>query len=69
MESDYKGKDTRRKKLCKSKWVFKINRNGIFRARLMAFGNSQVPGKDLNERYVPAISDVSSSIILIGMIV
>jgi hypothetical protein len=25
----------------KSKWVFKIKRNGIFRARLVAFGYSQ----------------------------
>jgi hypothetical protein len=28
----------------KSKWVFKIKRNGVFRARLVACGYSQIPG-------------------------
>jgi hypothetical protein len=33
----------------KNKWVFKIKRNQIFRARLVACGYSQVPGMDFQE--------------------
>jgi hypothetical protein len=33
------------KRVCvKNKWIFKIKRNGIFRARLVACGYNQVPG-------------------------
>ncbi len=31
----------------KNKWIFKVKRNGVFRARLVACGYSQVPGIDL----------------------
>jgi hypothetical protein len=30
----------------KNKWIFKVKRNGIFQARLVACGYSQVPGID-----------------------
>ena len=30
----------------KCKWVFKIKRNRVFRARLVACGYSQIPGSD-----------------------
>jgi hypothetical protein len=33
----------------KCKWIFKIKRNGVFRARLVACRYSQVPGDDFNE--------------------
>jgi Reverse transcriptase (RNA-dependent DNA polymerase) len=32
----------------KCKWIFKNKRNGVFRARLVACGYSQVPGVDFN---------------------
>jgi hypothetical protein len=38
---------------------FKIKGNGVFRARLVACGYSQVPGVDFNESYAPVINDVS----------
>jgi hypothetical protein len=43
----------------KCKWIFKIKRNGTFRARLVACGNSQIPGIDFNESFAPEINDVS----------
>jgi Reverse transcriptase (RNA-dependent DNA polymerase) len=53
----------------KSKWIFKINRNGIFRARLVAGGYSQVPGFDFNERFAPVINNVSFSIMLVSKLI
>jgi Reverse transcriptase (RNA-dependent DNA polymerase) len=39
--------------------IFKINRNGIFRARLVACGYRQIPGIDFKESSAPVINDVS----------
>ena len=33
-----------------SKWVFKINRNGVYGARLVAKGFRQIPGEDFTDR-------------------
>ena len=49
----------------KCKWIFKIKRNGVFRARLVACGYSQIPGVDFNESFAPVINDVSFQIMLI----
>ena len=49
----------------KCKWIFKIKRNGVFRARLVACGYSQVPGIDFNESFAPVINDVSFRVMLI----
>jgi Reverse transcriptase (RNA-dependent DNA polymerase) len=49
----------------KCKWIFKLKRNGIFRARLVACGYIQVPGVDFNESYAPVINDVSFCVMLI----
>jgi Reverse transcriptase (RNA-dependent DNA polymerase) len=57
-----------RKRTIKCKWIFKIKRNGIFRARLVACGYSQIPGIDFNESVAPAINDVSFVIIFIEKI-
>ena len=35
----------------KCKWVFKIKRNRVFRARLVACGYSQIPGVDYTDSY------------------
>jgi Reverse transcriptase (RNA-dependent DNA polymerase) len=50
----------------KCEWIFKIKRNAVFRARLVACGYSQVPGIDFNESYAPVINDVSFRIMLIA---
>ena len=52
----------------KCKWVFKIKRNGVFRARLVACGYSQVAGVDFTENYAPVINDVSFRVLIILMI-
>jgi hypothetical protein len=46
--------------------IFKINRNGIFRARLVACGYSQVPDIDFNESFAPVINNVSFRIKLVS---
>lgn len=50
----------------KNKWIFKINRNGIFRTRLVACGYSQVPDIDFNESFAPVINNVSFRIKLVS---
>jgi hypothetical protein len=50
----------------KNKWIFKVQRNGIFRARLVACGYSQVPGIDFSESFAAVLNDVSFRIMLIA---
>jgi hypothetical protein len=52
----------------KNKWVFKIECNGVFRARLVACGYSQVPGVNFQECFAPVINDVTFRILLIMML-
>ena len=53
----------------KYKWIFEIKkRNGVFRARLVACGYSQVPGVDFTESHSPVINDVTVRILLILLI-
>jgi hypothetical protein len=40
-----------RRNCIKNKWIFKTKRTGIFRKRLAAYGYSQIPGVDFQERY------------------
>ena len=56
------------KQLVGSKWVFKIKRNGVYRARLVAKGFSQIPGEDFTENFSPVINDVTFRIVLTKMI-
>ena len=53
----------------KCKWVWKIKRNGVFRARLVVCGYSQIPGVDYTEHFAPVINDVTWRILLIAMMV
>ena len=49
----------------KNKWVLKVKRNGIFRARLVACGYSQIPGIDFTEAYAPVVNDTTWRIMLV----
>jgi hypothetical protein len=53
----------------KCKWILKIKRNGIFRARLVACGYSQIAGVDFTKNYAPVTNDITLRILMVAMIV
>ena len=57
------------RRLIGNKWVFKIKRDGTYRARLVALGYSQIPGVDYTENFAPVAHDVSFRIALARMMV
>ena len=48
-------------------WVFKIERDGTYRARLVALGYSQVPHVDFTNNFAPVVNDVTFRIALARM--
>ena len=52
-----------------NKSVFKIKRDGTYRARLVALGYSQIPGIDYTDNFAPVAHDVSFRIALARMMV
>ena len=40
------------------KWAFKIKRNGVYRARLVALGYKQIKGIDYDDNYSPVVKDI-----------
>ncbi|MEM9079013.1 MAG: reverse transcriptase domain-containing protein, partial [Bacteroidota bacterium] len=46
-----------------------MKRNGVYRARLVAQGFSQIPGVDFTESYSPVVNDVTFRVVLTRMIV
>jgi hypothetical protein len=48
-----------------NKWVFKQKKNGIYRARLVALGYSQIPGVDFSENYAPVVNDITMRVMLV----
>ena len=57
------------RRLIGNKWVFKIKRDGTYRARLVALGYSQIPGVDYTDNFAPVTHDVSLRIALARMMV
>ena len=57
------------RRLIGNKWVFKIKRDGICRARLVALGYSQIPGVDYTDNFAPVAHDVMFRITLARMMV
>ena len=57
------------RRLIGNKWVFKIKRDGTYRARLVALGYSQIPGVDYTDNFVPVAHDVTFRIALARMMV
>ena len=57
------------RRLIGNKWVFKIKRDGNYRARLVALGYSQIPGVDYTDNFAPVAHDVTFRIVLARMMV
>ena len=57
------------RRLIGNKRVFKIKRDGTYRARLVALGYSQIPGVDYTDSFAPVAHDVSFRIALARMMV
>ena len=52
------------RKLIGSKCVFKVKRNGIFRAPLCALGYVQIPGIDHLDYFAPVVMDTTFRLVL-----
>ena len=53
------------RRLLGAKWVFKVKKNGIFKARLVAQGFSQIPGVDHQDSFSSVIYNTTFRIILV----
>ena len=53
----------------KHKWVFKVNRDGYYRARLVACGYSEIAGVDYQENSSPVIHDMTYRIMIVLQII
>jgi Reverse transcriptase (RNA-dependent DNA polymerase) len=53
----------------KCKWIFKVKQNGVFQARLVACGYSQIHEIDFSESFAPVINNISIQIMLIAKLV
>ena len=51
------------------RWVFKVKRNGVYCARLVAKGFSQIPGVDFTDNYSPVVNDVTFRVVLARMLI
>ena len=49
--------------------VFKVKRNGVYHARLVAKGFSQIPGMDFRDNYSPVVNDVTFRIVVARMLI
>ena len=51
------------------RWVFKVKRNGVYHARLMAKGFSLIPGADFTDNYSPVVNDVTFRVVVARMLI
>ena len=51
------------------RWVFKVKRNGVYQARLVAKGFSQIPGVDFTDNYSPVVNDVTFRVVVARMLI
>ena len=50
-----------------SKWIFKQKKNGVYRARLVALGYSQIPRVDFSENYALVINNITMRLMMVLM--
>ena len=51
------------------RWVFKVKRNGVYHARLVAKGFSQIPVVDYTDNYSPVVNDVTFGVVVARMLI
>ena len=51
------------------RWVFKVKRNGVYHARLVAKGFSQIPGMNFTDDYSPVVNDVTFRVVVARMLI
>ena len=51
------------------RWVFKAKTNGVYCARLLEKGFSQIPGVDFTDNYFPVVNDVTFRVVMARMII
>ena len=57
------------RRLVGCRWVFKVKRNGVFCARLVAKAFSQIPGVDFTDNYSPVVNDVTFRVVVARMLI
>ena len=57
------------RRLVGCRWVFKVKRNGVYHARLVAKGFSQIPGMDFTDNYSPVVNDVTFRVVVARRII
>ena len=56
-------------KLVGCRWVFKVKRNGVYHARLVGKGFSQIPGLDFTDNYSPVVNDGTFRVVVARMLI
>ena len=51
------------------RWVFQVKRNGVYHARLVAKGFSQIPGVDFTGNYSPVVIDATFRVVVARMLI
>ena len=51
------------------RWLFMVKQNGVYRARLVAKGFSQIPGVDFTDNHSPVLNDVTFRAVVARMII
>ena len=57
------------RRLVGCRWVYKVKRNHLYRARLLAKGFIQIAGVDFTDNYSPVVNDVTFRVVVARMII
>jgi hypothetical protein len=53
------------RKLIGCKWIIKEKRDGVFGARLVALGYTQIAGTDFTDNYLPVVNDSTFRLVIL----
>ena len=51
------------------RWVFEVKKNGVYHARLVVKGFSQIPGVEFTDNYSPVVNDVTFRVVVARMLI